>query len=630
MTDDSTSRNSATLLVPPQTSKPVPGSVDQSSQLSQLSPVLSQDHLQGWETIGEQQDFYNEQDCLRPHHNLASEKLKTRKEDDVVIFDYSLDPGYGRCVDGNPLVEAGGPSSRHSGTDDSRFFRVSKKEFIGSSQFDQTINPTKESWPILSRGPRLAIMDFPQCYDTYDDSLLNSMAEKLGLQQEGETAFMEAYSQRVRALPGHRRFRTGVSLRAPFKKPSELPKLGSSEDRFILFVSFPYFGRSSEEVTLDQERESLKLLDFRLLGVDASDRRVKVSEEERADIGEILVHQARYMIFDNYTMATFRSKEDSSRDQVPLHRFQERVGAFRAVIQMIANRTGLELWTLRKLQASLHKLEEDIDEMILDSKTYEDNQGMAGIPDDAPAQLRPWLEMVHSKEELLKWDRVYERVRQNTVRKRKQGRIRDLHIFLNRLSATFLATISVAEQQVAVLQDLHGLFSTSYRTKTKDGEKEYPLWQNPLLKNIFPIPIISQNPEQEWQNTLDIIGQVVRERKSFIKKIKVLVQSMEVRREILSGFLKSDAAKAAPSEKTAQEAADAMTRAEGAMRETQEILQQQAQQTNTLSIFTVVTTAFLPLSFLTSYFGMNNIKNSPPIPYPDWNFGRSQGQYVPG
>jgi len=64
--------------------------------------------------------------------------------------------------------------------------------------------------------------------------------------------------------------------------------------------------------------------------------------------------------------------------------------------------------------------------------------------------------------------------------------------------------------------------------------------------------------------------------------------------------LKSDAAKAAPSEKTAQEAADAMTRAEGAMRETQEILQQQAQQTNTLSIFTVVTTAFLPLSFSTS------------------------------
>ncbi|CUS12893.1 unnamed protein product, partial [Tuber aestivum] len=39
------------------------------------------------------------------------------------------------------------------------------------------------------------------------------------------------------------------------------------------------------------------------------------------------------------------------------------------------------------------------------------------------------------------------------------------------------------------------------------------------------------------------------------------------------------------------------------------------QQAQTLSGFTVVTTAFLPLSFCTSYFGMNNIKefNASPI-----------------
>ena len=125
------------------------------------------------------------------------------------------------------------------------------------------------------------------------------MSQKLGLRQEGETAFMEAYLKRIRELPGHQRFRTGISLRAPFKEQSELPKPGSSEDRFILFVSFPYFGISSEEIALDRERESLKLLDFRLLGIDARDRRVEVSEEESADEGEILVHQARYMIFDN-------------------------------------------------------------------------------------------------------------------------------------------------------------------------------------------------------------------------------------------------------------------------------------------------------------------------------------------
>ena len=55
-------------------------------------------------------------------------------------------------------------------------------------------------------------------------------------------------------------------------------------------------------------------------------------------------------------MATFRSKEDAAKDRVPLHRFQERIGAFRAMTHMIANRAELELQTFEKLQASLRKL----------------------------------------------------------------------------------------------------------------------------------------------------------------------------------------------------------------------------------------------------------------------------------
>jgi len=125
------------------------------------------------------------------------------------------------------------------------------------------------------------------------------MAEKLGLHEKGKTTFMQEYSQRIRALPGRGCFRTGVSLGAPWKKLSGSPRDGSSEDRFILFLLFPYFGISSEEITLDRQRESLRLLDFKFLGVDARDRRAEVSEEERANIGQILVHQARYMIFDN-------------------------------------------------------------------------------------------------------------------------------------------------------------------------------------------------------------------------------------------------------------------------------------------------------------------------------------------
>jgi len=67
----------------------------------------------------------------------------------------------------------------------------------------------------------------------------------------------------------------------------------------------------------------------------------------------------------------------------------------------------------------------------------------------------------------------------------------------------------------------------------------------------------------------------------------------------LSAFLKSDQAKAAPSERTAQEATDAMKRTEDTIKKTQAELVQQGQ---TLSGFTVVTTAFLPLRFCTSVF----------------------------
>jgi len=102
------------------------------------------------------------------------------------------------------------------------------------------------------------------------------MAEKLGL----EAAFMQAYSQRVRELPGHGRFRTGISLRAPFKRLSESSGDSSSEDRFILFLSFPYFGRYNKGVGPSLESESVTLLNFKRLKVHASDR----SEGDGGDI----------------------------------------------------------------------------------------------------------------------------------------------------------------------------------------------------------------------------------------------------------------------------------------------------------------------------------------------------------
>ena len=124
------------------------------------------------------------------------------------------------------------------------------------------------------------------------------MAKELHLQNAD--TFGDTHLKRALALPGRGRFRTGISLRVPAKKLSVLVKPGSSEDKIALFVSFPYFGESSGEITLGPESESVKLLDFKHIGFDVSNRSTAVSEqEERDDIDEILVHQARYMIFDN-------------------------------------------------------------------------------------------------------------------------------------------------------------------------------------------------------------------------------------------------------------------------------------------------------------------------------------------
>ena len=130
-------------------------------------------------------------------------------------------------------------------------------------------------------------------------------------------------------------------------------------------------------------------------------------------------------------------------------------------------------------------------------------------------------------------DRYYGTDQEDAVRERKQERILELLTSLNQLSASLFAAISVAERQIAILHDLHSLFSTSCRTKTKDHDKGYPLRQNPFYKNIAPIPILSENSEQTWQNTLDTIDEVVLERTFFIKSVKELIENMDIRRKIV-------------------------------------------------------------------------------------------------
>jgi len=128
------------------------------------------------------------------------------------------------------------------------------------------------------------------------------MARELHL--PNPATFGDEHSNRVLALPGRERFRTGISLRVPSKKPAELARPGSSEEKITLFVSFPYFGKSSSSIRLGPERESVRLLDFKRLGADVPGRSGMVAREED-DITEILIHQARYMVFDNCKVYSF-------------------------------------------------------------------------------------------------------------------------------------------------------------------------------------------------------------------------------------------------------------------------------------------------------------------------------------
>lgn len=172
--------------------------------------------------------------------------------------------------------------------------------------------------------------------------------------------------------------------------------------------------------------------------------------------------------------------------------------------------------------------------MISDAEVYENDQGMERIPQDEPQRVKLPTGLNFTEEEEYQLEvELYDRARQKNIQKRKQKRVRDLLTVLNGLSANLFAALSVAERQIAVLQDLHSIFFTSYRTKSKDYEKGYPLRRNPFHKNVVTIPILSENPEQMWPNTLETINEVVRERESFIKNIKELVENMDIRRKIV-------------------------------------------------------------------------------------------------
>ena len=139
--------NSTTFLDTHSTPEPSVGSIHQLSLTLRPSPLLTEEslnHFDGWKTIGGR-GFSDEVGFLSPRCHLTREKLKDRKEEDVVIFNYSWNR-----VDGYPPVEGRGPSSGSSGEDDYILFQVLKDRLIESEKFNRVINPPKQPQLIQS------------------------------------------------------------------------------------------------------------------------------------------------------------------------------------------------------------------------------------------------------------------------------------------------------------------------------------------------------------------------------------------------------------------------------------------------------------------------------------------------
>jgi len=157
--------------------------------------------------------------------------------------------------------------------------------------------------------------------------------------------------------------------------------------------------------------------------------------------------------------------------------------------------------------------------MMSNGEEYEGNQEMRIIPTDDPQQEELVPGVVPSARVQQGGLEGYEGARQNTIQKRKQRSVEDLFASLSGLSAGLFAATSVVEKQLAVLEDLRGVFSTGSR-------------KTPYLRNAALIPILSEYPEQVSRIS-ETIGELLLERKSFIKKLKNLVEYMEIRRYIV-------------------------------------------------------------------------------------------------
>ncbi|KAH8155675.1 uncharacterized protein LAJ45_00685 [Morchella importuna] len=207
----------------------------------------------------------------------------------------------------------------------------------------------------------LKIIEFPACfYATEFLETMQSHTNRCNFTEVDPQIVLRSRNLRFnKQIPG---FKTGISLRATSDE--------SDNDYLTLLTAMPYFGKLPKmkflrEASLSPgnapsylteyrpvkgreswRRESLSLAEYRFLSPGAEkeskrQERIKYDlKEERYVDQDVLIHQAWFMVIDNYTIGIFKSADDQLSDlypQPPLYPHQEKIGAFNALVHTISN-----------------------------------------------------------------------------------------------------------------------------------------------------------------------------------------------------------------------------------------------------------------------------------------------------
>ncbi|KAI5845218.1 hypothetical protein DFP73DRAFT_594349 [Morchella snyderi] len=207
----------------------------------------------------------------------------------------------------------------------------------------------------------LKIIEFPACF--YATEFLEAMQSHTNrcnfTEVDPQTVLRSKNLRFNKQIPD---FKTGISLRATSDE--------SDNDYLTLLTAMPYFGKLPEMKFLRDaslppgnapsylteyrpvkgreswRRESLSLAEYRFLSPGAEkeskrQQRIKYDlREERYIDQDVLIHQAWFMVIDNYTIGIFKSADDQLSDlypQPPLYPHQEKIGAFNALVHVISN-----------------------------------------------------------------------------------------------------------------------------------------------------------------------------------------------------------------------------------------------------------------------------------------------------